>query len=134
MIIGVPKEVKADENRVGMLPVGARALVEAGHTVYIEREASHGAGVPDADHIEAGALLLDTADDIYGEAEMIVKVKEPQPEEFERIREGQVVITYFHFAASEELTRGIAETRSVAIACETVTDRTGQLPPAGTDE
>ena len=128
MIIGVPKEVKADENRVGMLPFGARALVEAGHTVYIEREASHGAGVPDADYIESGALLLDTADEIYGEAEMIVKVKEPQPEEFERIREGQVIFTYFHFAASIELARAFADTGAIAIAYETVTDPMGQLP------
>lgn len=128
MIIGVPKEVKADENRVGMLPVGARALVAAGHTVYIERDASLGAGVPDDDYLEAGAQLLDSADEIYAKAEMIVKVKEPQPEEFSRIRDGQLVFTYFHFAASVELTTQFAATGATAIAYETVTDGAGHLP------
>ena len=80
MIIGVPKEIMLDEQRVGLLPVGARALVEAGHTVYIEQGASTGAGVPDEDYMEAGALLVDTADEVFEKAEMIIKVKEPQPE------------------------------------------------------
>lgn len=128
MIIGVPREVKPYENRVGMLPVGVRTLVERGHRVLIERGASDGAGVPDVDYIEAGAALVEDAATVWGEAELIVKVKEPQPEEMGRIRAEQAVFTYFHFAASTELTQGLVDSGAVAIAYETVEDEDGRLP------
>jgi alanine dehydrogenase len=128
MIVGVPSEIKVDEDRVGLLPVVARTLVEAGHTVLVEAGAGVGAGVADVDYIEAGASLVTTADEVFAEAELIVKVKEPQAEELSRIREGQVVFTYFHFAASAELTRGFMDTGAIAIAYETVRDNDGRLP------
>ncbi|MDA0335777.1 MAG: alanine dehydrogenase [bacterium] len=128
MIIGVPTEIKADEDRVGMLPVGARTLVAAGHTVLVQTGAGEGAGVEDVDYIEAGASLVHAAAGIFAEAEMIVKVKEPQPEELHLIGEGQIVFTYFHFAASVDLTRGFMDTGAIAIAYETVRDDEGQLP------
>ncbi|MBT4098764.1 MAG: alanine dehydrogenase [Gemmatimonadetes bacterium] len=128
MIVGVPKEIKTDEDRVGLLPVGARTLIEAGHTVLIEAAAGEGAGVPDVDYIEAGASVVATAGEIFAEAELIVKVKEPQTNELGLIREGQIVFTYFHFAASAELTNGFAATNAIAVAYETVTDEEGRLP------
>jgi alanine dehydrogenase len=128
MIVGVPRELKEDEDRVSMLPAGARALIEAGHSVFIEKAASDGAGIPDIDYIEAGAAIVDTAEEIWAEAEMVVKVKEPVPAELGWMREGQVVFTYFHFAASPELTKGFMDTGAVAIAYETVMDGDNRLP------
>jgi alanine dehydrogenase len=127
MIIGVPTEIKADEDRVGMLPIGERTLVEAGHTPLVEAGAGEGAGVDDVDYIEAGASLV-TSDEVFAEAYMIVKVKDPQPDELSRIRDGQVVFTYFHFAASSDLTRDFMDTGAIAIAYETVCDDDGHLP------
>lgn len=128
MIVGVPKEIKADEDRVGMLPVGARGLVEAGHTVYIEKGASDGTGVPDTDYIEAGAVVVDSAQEIWAEADMVVKVKEPHPAEVAQVRGGQVVFTFFHFAADADLTRTFVDSGGIAVAYETVEDRDGHLP------
>ena len=128
MNIGVPSEIKSDEKRVGLLPVGAQILVEAGHTVFVEQGASEGTLVPDEDYIEAGAVVVDTAEEVFAEAELIVKVKEPQQQEFSMIREDQVIFTFFHFAASKDVTQSFAETGAVAIAYETVEDDGGNLP------
>lgn len=128
MFIGVPREIKADERRVGLLPVGARALTDGGHTVYIEEGAGVGAGAEDADYEEAGAVMLDTAAEVFERADMVVKVKEPQDSEFAMIRPEQVVFTYFHFAASDELTQSFMACGATAIAYETVEDEAGDLP------
>lgn len=128
MIIGVPKEIKSDEQRIAMLPVGVHSLVGAGHTVYVENNAGMGAGASNGDYLEAGAILVDTAAEIFAQAEMVVKVKEPQAAELDLIRQGQVVFTYFHFAASEELTRRFMDTGGIAIAYETVQVEDGSLP------
>ena len=128
MIIGVPREIKNNENRVGMTPAGVELLTRAGHTVYVENEAGTASGFTNEMYEAVGAQILQTAADVYGEAEMIVKVKEPIEPEYELIREGQILFTYFHFAASEELTHAIVRSRSVAIAYETVIAPDGSLP------
>ena len=126
MKVGVPGEIKDDESRV--VPVGARALCEAGHTVYVQQGASVGAGVPDEDYLEAGALITDTADEVYAQADMIVKVKEPQMAEMSMVRENQILFTYFHFAANAQLAKAYSESGAIAIAYETVEDEKGYLP------
>ncbi|HUP53236.1 MAG TPA: alanine dehydrogenase [Longimicrobiales bacterium] len=128
MIIGVPKEIKPDEYRVAVTPAGAEMLVQAGHRLVIERGAGLGSGFTDDFYETAGATLRDGADDVWDEAEMIMKVKEPTEPEWPRMREGQVVFTYFHFAASDELTRAVIDSGAVAIAYETVELPTGELP------
>lgn len=128
MIIGVPREIKPNENRVGMTPAGVELLTRDEHTVLIETNAGVGSGYSDEDYKAAGARIVDTAADVYGEAEMIVKVKEPIAQEYPLIREGQVLFTYFHFAASRELTEAIVNSKSIAIAYETVTAPDGSLP------
>ena len=128
MIVGVPKEIKADENRVALLPVGAEQLIAHGHEVVVEKDAGLGSGFSNEAYEEAGARILSTADDVYGAAEMILKVKEPLSVEYTRLRKGQIVFTYFHFAASEELTRAVADSGCVAIAYETVQLPNGELP------
>ncbi|NOZ57271.1 MAG: alanine dehydrogenase [Calditrichaeota bacterium] len=128
MVIGVPKEIKANENRVGMVPAGVEILTQRGHTVLIEKNAGVGSGFEDRDYERSGAKIVDSAAEVYGNAEMIVKVKEPLPQEYDLIREGQVVFTYFHFAASRELTEAIIKTKCVAIAYETVQKEDGSLP------
>ncbi len=128
MIIGTPREVKADEYRVGLLPVGAELLVRDGHTVLIEAGAGGGSGFNDRDYIAAGAEIVPSAADIYSRSEMIIKVKEPQPAEIARLRKGQIVFTYFHFAASRELTEGCLKSGITAVAYETLTDGNGRLP------
>lgn len=128
MRIGVPKEIKAAENRVALVPAGAEALVAAGHTVFVETRAGEGSGFSDDDYRAAGAQILDSADDVWERAEMIMKVKEPIPEEYERIRAGQLVFTYFHFAADERLTRALIDSGAIAIAYETVQLPSGELP------
>ena len=99
MIIGVPKEIKTREYRVGMTPAIAAAHVKAGHTVFVEATAGEGAGISDADYERVGAQLLPTADEVWKRAEMIVKVKEPIAPEYERMQQGQIIYTYFHLAA-----------------------------------
>jgi alanine dehydrogenase len=128
MLIGVPKEIKTAENRVALVPGGAEALVQAGHTVYVELGAGEGSGFADIAYEMAGAHILGSADDVWKRAEMILKVKEPIEEEWRRMRRGQVIFTYFHFAADEELTRAVMESGAVAIAYETVQLPTGELP------
>lgn len=128
MIIGVPKEVKSNEGRVALVPGGAEALVHAGHTVLVEREAGVGSGFEDAVYETAGAVLAESADRVWAEAEMILKVKEPVSAEWPMMHAGQVIFTYFHFAASEALTRAVMDSGAVAIAYETVQLPTGELP------
>jgi alanine dehydrogenase len=127
VIVGIPKEVKEHEYRAGMLPVGVEELVRAGHRVLVERSAGLGSGIRDADYERSGATLVDDPREVYGQAELIVKVKEPQPAEIPLLRAGQPVFTYFHFAASEELTRGVLASGATAIAYETLQDQRGNL-------
>lgn len=128
MLIGVPKEIKPDEYRVALTPAGAEMLVGAGHELFIEQGAGLGSGFTDDFYEEAGATILATPDEVWAKADMIMKVKEPISPEWPRMRPGQVIFTYFHFAASEELTRAVIASGSIAIAYETVELTTGELP------
>jgi len=128
MIVGVPKEIKPDEYRVAMLPVGAEELTHAGHTVLFESGAGQGSGIPDALYQAAGATIVLEAGEIWAEAELVIKVKEPQPTEWPLMRPDQVVFTYFHFAAEEALTHAVIESGITAIAYETLRDHRGGLP------
>ena len=127
MIVGVPKEIKRDEYRVAMLPVGVEELVRQGHRVLVEAGAGVGSGLPDEDYARAGAELVDV-DTVFGVADLIVKVKEPLPVEWPRIRPGQVLFTYFHFAASRELTEAMVASGATCVAYETLRDDQGRLP------
>ncbi|MDH3584924.1 MAG: alanine dehydrogenase, partial [Phycisphaerae bacterium] len=128
MIVGVPKEVKSDEYRVGMRPVGVHLLRQDGHDVLVEKGAGRGSGLTDRAYADAGATLVDGPDDVWSRAEMVVKVKEPQAEEIARLRSGQALFTYFHFAASRELTEGCLQAGVSAVAYETLRDDRGNLP------
>ncbi|WP_346712807.1 alanine dehydrogenase [Mediterranea massiliensis] len=120
MVIGVPKEIKNNENRVGMTPAGVAELVKHGHTVYVQQTAGTNSGFGDEDYVNAGARMLPTIEEVYAAAEMIVKVKEPIAPEYKLIRHGQVVFTYFHFAADRALTEAMIESGGICIAYETV--------------
>ncbi len=128
MIIGVPKEIKANENRVALTPAGALELVKRGHTVYVETGAGVGSGFDDSDYIEAGAQILGSAQEVWAIAEMIMKVKEPIASEYSLCRENQLIFTYFHFASSEELTRAMMNSGAICLAYETVETKDRQLP------
>jgi alanine dehydrogenase len=128
MIIGVPREIKSNENRVGVVPSGVELLVKNGHTVLVETEAGVGSGFPDSDYVRAGAKIVNSPAEVYGGADMIVKVKEPIAPEYGLIKQGQVLFTYFHFAASRELTDAIIKSKSTAIAYETVQRADRSLP------
>ncbi|MEQ8328953.1 MAG: alanine dehydrogenase [Longimicrobiales bacterium] len=128
MLIGVPKEIKPDEYRVALTPAGAEMLTQAGHQVVIETNAGLGSGFTDDFYENAGAEIVDTSDEVWQRAEMIMKVKEPIRPEWPKMREGQVLFTYFHFAADEELTRAFLKSRATAVAYETVELSTGELP------
>jgi alanine dehydrogenase len=128
MIVGVPRETKRDEYRVALLPVGAEELVRAGHAVLVERGAGAGSGLPDEAYAAAGATLVDSPADVFGKADLVVKVKEPQPQELSLIRRGQTLFTYFHFAADRHLTEGFMATGATAVAYETLRDDRGRLP------
>jgi alanine dehydrogenase len=128
MIIGVPKEIKTNENRVALVPAGAEILASDGHTVLVERGAGQGSGFADEDYTKAGATIADAADRVWADAEMIMKVKEPIAAEWPKMRRGQLVYTYFHFAAAEDLTRAVIASGAVAVAYETVQLATGELP------
>src|SRR5438105_1037360 len=128
MIIGVPKEVKTDEYRVAMTPAGVEELTHNRHQVLIETGAGQGSGISDEQYAENGAKIVATAADIWRHADMIVKVKEPLPGEWPLMRRGQIVFTYFHFAADEKLTRAVMESGITALAYETIRDARGQLP------
>ena len=128
MIVGVPREIKQDEYRVGMLPVGVEELVRRGHEVIVEAGAGLGSGLADHEYLRAGADLVAVADDVYQRADLIVKVKEPQRSEWPLLREGQIVFTYFHFAADADLTTAMLTAQITAAAYETLTDERGRLP------
>ena len=128
MRIGVPREVKSDEYRVAMLPVGVEELTRAGHEVLIEAGAGLGSGLSDEMYSSQGARIVDSAAEVWGAADLIVKVKEPQATEWPLLRKGQMVFTYFHFAASEELTKNVLATGITAIAYETLRGPKGDLP------
>jgi alanine dehydrogenase len=128
MIVGVPREVKQDEYRVAMLPVGVEELTRARHKVLVERGAGLGSGISDDEYRANGAEIIDVAADVFAQADLIVKVKEPQPAEIPLLRRGQVLFTYLHFAASEPLTRGVLATGVTAAAYETLRGKHGDLP------
>lgn len=127
-IIGVPREIKEQENRVALVPSGAFTLVRDGHQVLVEAGAGLGSGIDDAEFEEAGAKIVSTAADVFEAADIIVKVKEPLSAEYGRIRPGQLLFTYFHFAASEPLTQAMIACGASSIAYETIEDRKGGLP------
>ena len=128
MIIGVPKEIKNNENRVSLTPAVARELVKHGHTVYVQHTAGENSGFPDDDYVSAGAKILPTIEDVYAIAEMIIKVKEPIKPEYKLVRKGQLLFTYFHFACDRELTDAMLASGATCLAYETVVDRHGALP------
>ena len=128
MIVGIPKEIKNNESRVGMTPAGVFELVKNDHTVYVQSGAGEGSGFFNKDYQQAGAVILDTIGQVYAMSEMIVKVKEPIQEEYELIQEGQILFTYFHFASSEALTKAMIKQKAICIAYETVEDEDGTLP------
>jgi alanine dehydrogenase len=128
MIVGIPKEIKADENRVAMVPSGVGAFTAKGHTVLVETGAGLGSGIPDAAYRAAGANIVKTADAIWSRAELIVKVKEPLGPELKRMREGQIIYTYLHLASDEKLTRALMKAGVTAIAYETIQMPDGTLP------
>ena len=128
MIIGVPKEIKNNENRVAVTPAGVKELINHGHTVYVQHTAGEGSGFADEEYIKAGAKILPTIEETYAIAEMIIKVKEPIEPEYKLVKKGQLLFTYFHFASDEELTKAMLASGATCIAYETVRDRVGALP------
>ena len=128
MIVGLPKEIKDNEYRVGLTPAGVRALKDAGHSILVERDAGAGSGFENDLYERAGATIIDSADDVWSAAEMIVKVKEPIAPEYPRMREGQLLFTYLHLAPDRELTKQLMDRKVTGIAYETITDHKGQLP------
>jgi alanine dehydrogenase len=128
MIIGVPKEIKNNENRVGLTPAGVSALVKAGHQLFVQATAGNGSGFSDEEYTQAGASMLPTIEDVYAKAEMIIKVKEPIEQEYPVIKEGQLLFTYFHFASYEPLTHAMIKSKAVCLAYETVEKPDRSLP------
>lgn len=128
MIVGIPKEIKNNENRVSMTPAGVRELVKRGHTIYVQHTAGENSGFPDAEYERAGAHILPTIEEVYAIAEMIVKVKEPIEPEYKLVRRGQLVFTYFHFACDRTLTEAMLQSGATCLAYETVVDKQGTLP------
>ena len=128
MIIGIPKEIKESEHRVGMTPSGVQTLIQNGHDVYVQNSAGQGSGHSDEDYSNVGANLLKKIEEIYDISEMIIKVKEPLKKEYSLIKEGQIIYTYFHFASSLELTKAMIDSKSVCIAYETVENSDRSLP------
>jgi alanine dehydrogenase len=128
MIVGVPKEIKTDEYRVAMIPVGVEELTRAGHEVLIQAGAGLGSGISDEQYAVNGAEIVATAEAVWRRADLIVKVKEPLPDEWPMLRDGQIVLTYFHFAADETLTRAVMKSGITAVAYETIKDTRGTLP------
>lgn len=128
MIIGVPKEIKSDEYRVALIPAGVEEMVKHRHTVLIEKGAGMGSGISDQEYTRAGAKLIDNFKEIYNQAQLVMKVKEPLPEEYPFLREDQIAFTFFHFAASKKLTDAVLKAKVIAIAYETIRDAHGQHP------
>jgi len=128
MKIGLPKEIKDNEYRVGLTPAGVRAFTDAGHNVFVEKSAGEGSGFSNELYEKAGATMLETADDVWGEGDMIVKVKEPVAPEYARMRENQLLFTYLHLAPEPELTKQLMQRKVSGVAYETITDERGTLP------
>lgn len=128
MIIGVPKEIKNNEYRVGLVPSSVREIIHQGHQVLIETNAGSGAGISDKAYKAVGAKIVEKASHIFEEADMIVKVKEPQPGEYKMLRKGQILFTFLHLAADPQQTKGLIDSKCIAIAYETVTSPRGDLP------
>ncbi len=128
MIIGVPKEIKLQEHRIGLTPESAKVLTDKGHKVLIENNGGFEAGFTNENYEKVGAIIIEKPEKIYREAELIVKVKEPQMSEVKMIKENQIIYTYLHLAAAKELTEGLVKSKSICIAYETVTDDKGRLP------
>ena len=128
MIVGILKEIKAEENRVAMTPSGVEVMIASGHQLLVEKSAGVGSGFSDTLYLKAGAEIVETPSEIFQRADMVMHVKEPQPSEYPLIRKDQIVFTYMHFAADESLTRGFMKTGAVAIAYETIEDPSGGLP------
>ena len=128
MKVGIPKEIKNNENRVGMTPAGVTAMTGRGHEVYVQHTAGDGSGFSDDEYVGAGAKIVPTIEDVYREAEMIVKVKEPIEPEYNLVRKGQLLFTYFHFACEKELTDAMLKSGAVCLAYETVQLPNGSLP------
>jgi alanine dehydrogenase len=128
MIVGVPREIKSNEYRVSLVPAGVRALVEKGHKVIVERSAGEGSGISNEEYLGAGAVIRESPNDIYQEAEMIIKVKEPLPQEYDLLGEGQILYTFLHLAPALELTKALLRRKVIGIAYETVQLEDGSLP------
>ena len=128
MIIGIPKEIKNNENRVSLTPAGALELTKRNHTVYVQATAGNGSGYKDSDYVDAGAKILPTIEEVYAIAEMIIKVKEPIASEYNLIKKDQLLFTYFHFASYKPLTEAMIQNGSVCLAYETVTADDNSLP------
>jgi alanine dehydrogenase len=128
MKIGIPKEIKNNESRVGMTPAGVFELTKKNHTVFIQTTAGEGSGFFDKDYVEVGATILQSIEEVYSKSEMVIKVKEPIALEYPFIKENQIVFTYFHFASSEPLTKAMIKSKAICIAYETVEDAEGTLP------
>lgn len=128
MIIGIPKEIKNNENRVAITPAGVKAFSQAGHQVLVQKSAGLGSGIEDNEYINAGASILETAKEVFNLAEMIMKVKEPLTSEYDLLKFGQILFTYFHFASSLELTQAMMKRKVICIAYETVQTEDGYLP------
>jgi alanine dehydrogenase len=128
MKIGIPKEIKNNESRVGMTPAGVFELTKKNHTVFIQTNAGEGSGFFDKDYVEVGATILQSIEEVYSKSEMVIKVKEPIALEYPFIKENQIVFTYFHFASSEPLTKAMIKSKAICIAYETVEDAEGTLP------
>ena len=128
MIVGIPKEIKKHEYRVGLVLAGVQALTEAGHRVLVENNAGAAIGISDADYRQAGAAIMESASEIWAESDMVIKVKEPLPEEFDFMRPGQILYTYLHLAAVPDLAKALMKNKVKAIAYETITDDRGGLP------
>lgn len=128
MIVGIPKEIKNNENRVSLTPAGARELIKRGHSVYVQHTAGENSGFPDSEYEHAGAIILPEIEDVYAIADMIIKVKEPIEYEYKLVRKGQLIFTYFHFACDRTLTEAMLASGAVCLAYETVIDHQGNLP------
>ena len=128
MIIGIPKEIKSDEYRVALIPVGVEEMIKHGHTVLVEKDAGMGSGIPDLEYKRTGARIVDNPKEIYDQAQFIMKVKEPLPIEYPLLREDRIIFTFFHFAASKTLTDAVLKAKVVAIAYETIRDEHNQHP------
>ena len=134
MKIGVPKEIKPQEHRIGLTPESVKTLISEGHEVLVENNSGFEAGFENDQYTSVGAKIVDKAEDIFNDADIIVKVKEPQAGEVKMIRENQIVYTYLHLAAAKELTEGLIKSKGVCIAYETVTDDNGQITITCTNE